>query len=329
VDIMFQLSQHLLQSLKSVCEQSVEVHGASFLPAFRKGLCIIPTWNSVTQQHNTKEALEKHPDLKPLVKHAFLRYVFKYYENDKQMRLNISLPSIQDFVHVFYSRLAQLPQVHSMQFFQLAYSEHRLMIQDLVRFTLADLLQLQMSLADLNATMLYNGNNSVLPASLVAPIAAPAATPPAPIYQAPAPPGVPSSSASISSSPASASVSYAIDPSSSPSSSSAPSSQEANDHRDQREHREHRDNREHRHREHRHREQEDSRERDSREPERDSRDRERDNRDTHRDRARDDRDRESRHNRDRDDLLNNSASSDSTNSLTAQAKPIVMKNPTG
>jgi hypothetical protein len=135
--IMQTLSEHCFSKLHEVSNEG-RPSSSEYAQRFRKGLDSIEFWRSEIKAEETRQALNKFPELGVLYKYAIVCYLKELYKNERTDRIPVSIPPLQDFIHSYYVALSKTSYMQKLEFLNVYGLERTHMHMESLRAVLMD-----------------------------------------------------------------------------------------------------------------------------------------------------------------------------------------------
>lgn len=135
--VMQTLSEHCFSKLHEVSNEG-RPSSSEYAQRFRRGLDSIEYWRSEIKAEETRQALNKFPELGVLYKYAIVCYLKELYKNERTDRIPVSIPPLQDFIHSYYVALSKTSYMQKLEFLNVYGLERTHMHMESLRAVLMD-----------------------------------------------------------------------------------------------------------------------------------------------------------------------------------------------
>jgi hypothetical protein len=135
--VMQTLSEHCFSKLHDVSNEG-RPSSSEYAQRFRRGLDSIEYWRSEIKAEETRQALNKFPELGVLYKYAIVCYLKELYKNERTDRIPVSIPPLQDFIHSYYVALSKTSYMQKLEFLNVYGLERTHMHMESLRAVLMD-----------------------------------------------------------------------------------------------------------------------------------------------------------------------------------------------
>jgi hypothetical protein len=116
--ILAQIADSTFYKLHEVSKDKVTNH-ALYVKRFQTGLGSLLVWKTPVRVNVANSAMEEFRELKVLYKYAIIRYLKELYKHEQSAQIPVSIPPFHDFLHSYFSALAQSTCMKNLNFFTL------------------------------------------------------------------------------------------------------------------------------------------------------------------------------------------------------------------
>lgn len=140
-DVLNQLSDRCFKHLHDATVQTANGSKQSYEKQFLWGLESVSRWNGTVLKQECDNAIAFSPALPELYKYTSLRYIREVYKSTNIRQMKVTLPTLEVFLHAFYTRVASSDIMMNLQYFKIWGIEKKNLIMDCIRYALFDVLR--------------------------------------------------------------------------------------------------------------------------------------------------------------------------------------------